>query len=178
MSTDESTNAPENQDGNESGDTTSDAGESAFKPIESQEDLNSVIADRLKRERAKFGDYDDLKAKASRLDEIEEANKSELEKVTDRVTAAEAQRDQALAETLRLRTAVKFGISEEDAALFLTGTDEETLEAQAKRLAERVETSSGPRQPKPDPNQGNRSNGGSPTTADQFANWAEAQLKG
>lgn len=124
-----------NTDGNTAG--TTSTGDDTFTPITSQEQLNQLLGARLERERAKFGDYDDLKAKASRLDEIEEANKSELQRAQDAANAAAAERDQAKAEALRLKVAVKHGISADDAELFLTGLDEQTLEAQAKRLAER-----------------------------------------
>lgn len=60
-----------------------------FKAITSQDELNAAIKDRLDRERAKFKDYGDLKAKAAKLDEIEAANASELEK------AVKAARDEA-----------------------------------------------------------------------------------
>lgn len=109
-----------------------------FKPITSQQELNAALKDRLDRERSKFKDYGDLKAKAAKLDEIEQANLTELEKANGRVTTAESERDTARAEALRLRKAVEHGISLEDADLFLTGTDEETLDAQAKRLADRA----------------------------------------
>lgn len=108
-----------------------------FKPITSQDDLNRILEDRLKRERSKFADYKDLKAKASRLDEMETANLSELEKANGRATTAETERDAARAEAIRLRIAVSHGIGLEDADLFLTGSDEETLTAQAKRLIDR-----------------------------------------
>lgn len=123
-------------DGNQTSGTTSTAGDE-FTPITSQDDLNRVLDDRLKRERAKYADYKDVKAKAARLDEIEQANLSELEKVNARAAAIERERDQAKADALKLRIAAKHGISEEDADLFLTGMDEETLTAQAKRLADR-----------------------------------------
>lgn len=131
-------NASENQDGNKpTGGSTSDAGGDAFKPITSQDELNRIVGDRVKREQAKFSDYDDVKAKAARLDELEAANKSELEKEQEARTAAEAARDKAVADGLRWKIAAKHGISDEDAELFLTGRDEQTLEAQAKRLADR-----------------------------------------
>ncbi|HET8537612.1 MAG TPA: hypothetical protein VFL73_10585 [Solirubrobacteraceae bacterium] len=94
------------------------------------------LADRLAR--AKPADYDDLKAKAARLDEIEQANKSEIEKANEAKAKAEADAATARAEALRLRVAAKHGISDEDADLFLTGTDEATLTKQAERLSERV----------------------------------------
>lgn len=53
---------------------------SAFEPITSQAELDRVLSGRLDRERAKFADYEAMKAKASQFDEIEEANKSELQK--------------------------------------------------------------------------------------------------
>ena len=36
-----------------------------------QEEVNAIVADRLTRERAKYADYDDLKAKAGRTDEAD-----------------------------------------------------------------------------------------------------------
>ena len=125
----------EDQGGNTSGDTPA---ADEFKPITSQQELNAALKDRLDRERSKFKDYNDLKAKADMLDQIEQANLSELDKANGRITSAESDRDKARAEALRLRTAVTHGISLEDADLFLTGTDEETLTAQAKRLSDRV----------------------------------------
>lgn len=129
------TDTPEVQGGNNSGDTPA---ADEFKPITSQQELNAALKDRLDRERAKFKDYNDLKAKAAKLDDIEQANLSELEKANGRITTAEAERDTAKAEALRLRIAVTHGISLEDADLFLTGTTEETLIAQAKRLSDRA----------------------------------------
>lgn len=123
------------QDGNEGGPTSTATDE--FKPITSQDELNEALKDRVARERQKFSDYKDLKAKASRLDELEQANQSELEKASNKATEAEAERDDARAESLRLRVAVEHGIGLEDADLFLTGRDEETLRAQAKRLTDR-----------------------------------------
>jgi len=45
-----------------------------------QADIDRAVEARLARERGKFKDYDDLKAKAARLDELEGANASDLEK--------------------------------------------------------------------------------------------------
>jgi hypothetical protein len=54
-----------------------------------QEDLDRVVADRLKRETSKYSDYDELKAKAAKLDEAEASRKSDDQKLLERVEAAE-----------------------------------------------------------------------------------------
>lgn len=131
----------EGQGGNStaSGDTPA---ANEFKPITTPAELDAFLKDRVARAERKatekYADYPDLKKKAAKLDEIEQANLSALEKANGRVTTAEAGEAAAKAEALRLRTAVTHGISLEDADLFLTGTDEETLTAQAKRLSDRT----------------------------------------
>ncbi len=91
-----------------------------------QADLDKIVKDRVARERAKFADYDDLKAKAGEKVTVEER----LALMEKRATDAELR-------SLRSDVATRHNISAEDRDLFLTGTDEETLTAQAKRLAER-----------------------------------------
>lgn len=95
-----------------------------------QADVDRIVAERLKREReatkAKYADYDDLKAKAEGAKTAEE-RMAELEK---EIAATKR-------EAMRRRVQAAHGISDEDADLFLTGTDEDSLTAQAKRLAER-----------------------------------------
>lgn len=124
----------ENQDGQESGEQQASGG---FQPITSQEELNRLIGERVARTKARYGDYDDLKAKAARLDEIEQANKSEAEKTADRIASLERELNETRTAALRSRIQAKFGVDDEDAALFLTAADEETLTKQAERLAER-----------------------------------------
>lgn len=74
---------------------------------------------------------------AERLAAIEEANKTETQKAADALAAAQREAEEARAEALRYRIASKFQIGDEDAALFLTASDEETLTAQAQRLSDR-----------------------------------------
>lgn len=68
------------------------AGENGgFKPPSSQSELDRIIQARVDRVKATPpADYDDLKAKAARLDEIDAANATELEKAQQRAEAAEA----------------------------------------------------------------------------------------
>lgn len=50
-----------------------------------QEDVDRIVGERIKREREKYADYDDLKAKANANDET----KSELEQLRERAEIAE-----------------------------------------------------------------------------------------
>lgn len=98
------------------------------------------------------------------LDEINAANMSDLERAQKQAADAQTEAERARAEALRFRVAAKHGITDEDADLFLTGSDAETLERQATRLVERTPTS-----PKPDPSQGARGDAPKGSTADLFA---------
>lgn len=100
-----------------------------------QAEVDTIIRDRLKQqERTKFGDYNELRTKAEGAQSLEE-----------RLGTLETELSQTRADALRTRIAAKFGISTEkgpkdepsDADLFLTGSDESTLTAQAQRLAGR-----------------------------------------
>lgn len=83
------------------------------------------------------------------LDEINQANESAVEKAQRELKEAQDAAAKATTDALRLRVAAKHGISDEDADLFLTGSDQETVEKQAAALVARTSTS-----PKPDLSQG------------------------
>lgn len=126
----------ETTDGNKPGEKTSTPG-TEFKPITTQDDLNKIISERVKREQSKFADYEDLKAKASKFDELEEANKSEIEKANDRVAKAEAEVatiPEKVAHALRSHLIEMHEIDQEKADLFLTSTDPELMLRQVKAL--------------------------------------------
>ena len=121
-----------------------------FEPITSQEDLNRIIGDRVARERAKYADYTDLKAKADKADKVERDSKSEIEKLSDDVAKLSEALGTERMTALRARIQARHQISDEDAALFLTGTDEATLAKQAEALASKTtgKPSSGNRAPR------------------------------
>lgn len=56
-----------------------------YKAPETQEELDAIIGARLKREREKYADYEELKAKAAKLDEAEEAKKDALQKANEEI---------------------------------------------------------------------------------------------
>lgn len=117
-----------------------------------------------------------LKARTARLDEIEKEQMTDAERAAEELAEAKAEASTARAELLRYRTAAAHGITDaKDIELFLTGTDEETLERQAEALAAKAAASAGTRTPKPDPNQG-RSGDRPPSTAELFASAFQGRL--
>lgn len=95
---------------------TTAAGEQQEPRTFTQEEVNSIVADRLNRERAKYADYDDLKAKASQYD----TTKAQL----DALNSANARRD------MIARVAAATGCPAE----LLTGDTEEACTAQAQDI--------------------------------------------
>ena len=66
-------------------------GAEEFKAITSQDELDRVLAKRLERERSKYSDYDEIKAKAAEFDKVAEASKTELQREREAREAAEAE---------------------------------------------------------------------------------------
>lgn len=131
-----------------------------------QEEVDAIVGDRLKRERAKYAGYEDYKAKAERLDAIEEANKSELERATERVTALQTEldgikRSNALRE-MRGRVATETGVP---ASLLTAETEDD-----ARKQAEDIIAFARPSYPSVRDG-GEVRNAGKSTTRQQFADW-------
>lgn len=121
--------------------TTEQAGKSGttatanqFEAITSQEEFDRRLADRLRREREKYSDYDDLKAAATRLAEIEEANKTEEQKRAEQL--AELQAKVAEYETREQIAAWKAEVAAASGvpAAALAGSTKEEIEAHAETL--------------------------------------------
>jgi hypothetical protein len=70
------------------------------------------------------------------LDELKKSQLSDAEKYAAERDEARREAERNAAEALRWRIAARNGISDEDAELFLTGSDEETLARQAERFKE------------------------------------------
>lgn len=105
---------------------------------DSEKSFDAEYVDKLRKENARYRTEAKANADAAKkLAEIEAANKTEAQKTADRIAALEAEAQRAKSDALRSRIAAANGISAEDADLFLTGDDEDTLTRQAKRLADR-----------------------------------------
>ena len=66
-----------------------------------QAELDAIVGDRLKRERAKYADYDEAKAALDELNQLKEASKSELEKAVEERDSLKAELDKLKAERER-----------------------------------------------------------------------------
>ena len=114
---------------------------SEFKTIETQEELDNIVKERLRREREKFGDYDDLKKRVSELKTENGTLKTSIEETKKTITESEAQITDLQGKvtnyetaSLRTRIALQNGLPY-DLADRLQGADEEELKADAERLA-------------------------------------------
>lgn len=95
-----------------------------------QEDVNRIVANRV----SKYSDYEELKAKAAKFDEAEEAQKTELEKAQERANKLQSELDgiKAAEELRKMRNEVskQTGVPAE----LLTGTTEEECREQANGI--------------------------------------------
>lgn len=114
---------------------------SEFKTIETQEELDNIVKERLRREREKFGDYDELKKRVSELESENGALKATVEETKQTIAKSDAQITELQGQvsnyktaSLRTRIALQNGLPY-DLADRLQGTDEEALRADAERLA-------------------------------------------
>lgn len=101
-----------------------------------QKELDGIVNERLARERKKYEgiDLEVLKSKAAKFDQMEEANKTELEKANERANALQAklesiQKEKELSE-MREQVAKEIGIP----ADLLNGDSEEECRKQAEAI--------------------------------------------
>ena len=114
---------------------------SEFKTIETQEELDRIVKERLARQKEKYADYDELKKRVSELEQqnaqltatFEENNEKYTQKEAE-ITELEAKISNYETEKMRTRVALQYGLPL-DMAGRLQGADEEALKADAELLA-------------------------------------------
>ena len=136
-----------------------------------QADLDRIVKDRLTREREKYGDYDALKEKADKFDEIEEASKTELQKATEKAKALQDDLDafkkaESL-RTMREKVAHDTGVP----VNLLTAESEDACKEQAKQILEFSRPSGYPQVK----DGGEVRTTGKKSTRDSFAEWFNNQ---
>ena len=96
-----------------------------------QAEVDRIISERLNRP--------EIREAQQRLADLGRENQS----LEQRLASLEKAASEATVVALRYRVAAEHEISRDDADLFLTGADEATLTAQAKRLGERITAAPG-----------------------------------
>ena len=138
-----------------------------------QAELNAIVQKRLGEQAAKYENYEELKAKALKFDEIEDKAKSELQKVTERADALQKELDgMKKAESVRK---IREEVSKETGipVNLLNGDTKESCMAQAKAIAEYAKPGSYPKVK--DGGEPQRTGSGK-ATRDQFAEWLDENL--
>lgn len=124
-----------NQENNATNNAQNDNGGAAEKTF-TQAELDQIVKERLTREHEKYRDFETLKEKAAKLDEIEAKGKSELEKITEKNVKLEKELE-ALKKadsirTVRDKVAAETGVP----ATLLSGETEDDCKEQAKAILE------------------------------------------
>lgn len=139
-----------------------------------QAQLNEIVTDRLAKEKGKYADYDDLKAKAAQLDALREAEKTDLQKAQDAADGYKRQLDDLQAQIKARDARDKVSAEKGVPAHLLTASTEEDCRKQADDI---LRWSQG--RPKyPDTGDGGEpaGSGGGAATRDQFAEWMNQKL--
>lgn len=137
-----------------------------------QNELDEIVKTRVSKERAKYADYEELKTKASKFDEFEEAKKTELQKANEKLEQLQRQLDEKNkadeVRNIREKISKETGVP----ANLLTGDTEDICKTQAEGILAFA---------KPDSNYPTVKDGGEvqsshhKNAADQFAEWFASQ---
>lgn len=137
-----------------------------------QAELDQIVKDRVNRERAKYEGFEDLKLKAQKYDEQEEANKSELQKAQERTAELEEKLKKKEHEENIRNIKQKVADELKVPAELLTGETEEACREQAQAIMS-FATSQG----YPTVKDGGESNPvNKKSTRDSFKEWAESNF--
>jgi histone H3/H4 len=98
----------------------------------------------LARERAKYADYTDLKSKAAEFDRLQEASKSEVQKVSERMAQLEKELESERFNNVRTAVASAKGVP----AHRISGSTVEELESSAESYLAEVSELSKAQKPK------------------------------
>lgn len=139
-----------------------------------QAELDEIVKSRLAKERAKYTNYEELQKKASKFDEMEEVNKSELQKATEKAEALQKQIDLLNQEkeirSIREKVSKDTGVP----ADLLLGVTEEDCIAQAQGILAYKNDTTGKYPNVKDG--GEVQNHSSKTAEQQFADWFSQSL--
>lgn len=152
-----------NQENTGNQETNDNAADRTF----TQAEVDAIVGERLARDRAKYADYDDIKAKADKFDQMEEKNKSELQKAIERgdklQTELDAIKNANAIRDIRSKVAEETGVP----ASLITAETEEDCKNQARAILDFSKPGSYPNVR----DGGEVQNKGKPSTKQQFEEW-------
>lgn len=102
-----------------------------------QADVDSVVEKRLERERNKFSDYEDLKAKAAKVDTISTEYEDKIKAVGSEKSELEKKLAGAQLETEKVKIIHEFKLSD-DLHEFVTGDNADEMRKRAEKLAKGI----------------------------------------
>lgn len=138
----------------------------------SQNEVNSIVGKRVAEERAKFGDYDELKKRAAEFDKLKSGNETELEKTVKKLNDLQKKIDGM--EREKTVSAIRQKVADEKKvpASLLYGTTEEDCNKQADLILDFSKKSTYPELK----DGGETSPTPSGKTRDQFAEWFDKAI--
>lgn len=116
-------------------DDNTDTDEKSGKAF-TQEQVNALLAEQKRKLGERFADYDDVKTKAAKLDELEQASKSELQKLQDELAATKSELTRFQQEKQIQAWAVEITKDSPIPPMVLRGSTREELEEHFKQLTE------------------------------------------
>lgn len=99
-----------------------------------QDEVNTMIGERLARQAEKYSDYEDLKTKAAEYDKQQEANKTELQKAQEKAAKLQSKID-SMESAGKIRD-IRDKVSRDTGVPvdLINGEDEDTCKAQAEAI--------------------------------------------
>lgn len=126
-----------------------------FKPVEAelfdQERVDKIVKDRAERiARQQFGDYDELKGKAAKVDSIKSEYETKIGELNTSVGILTKERDDAKLGTEKVKIMNEFKLPD-DMSEFVTGKDADEMRTRAEKLAKGVKPTKVPLEKVPKP---------------------------
>lgn len=143
-----------------------------------QEELNQIVSERVKKERSKYEGFEEMKTKAAKYEKLQEDSKSDLQKAEDKAAKLEEELNsmKKADEIRKIKSDVaqKTGIPEE----LLIGETEEACEEQAKAIKDFVDKKIEEARANGYPHlrDSGETHGAKSSTSQQFADWFKNQL--
>lgn len=106
-------------------------------PLHTQSDVDQIVTTRLDRERGKFADYEDLKAKAGSVDTIKADFEAKLKDATGKVDNLTKDLNGAKLETEKVKIVNEFKLPD-DVQEFVTGDSADEMRKRAEKLAKSI----------------------------------------